>query len=203
MAEQTPQNRHGSTRPQGESPHPMDDLDGGGHSPHAPADDKEVIYYEGSPLLRGDLSKFVICAILAGLLIGIPLAIRILKPDVQIPWWVWLVVSVLAVVLLIIPFLLVKAIRYRVSNYRIDYERGLLGKKIDTLELWHVEDIQFNQSVFGRIFNVGTVTVISHDDTTPELQLEGLPNPRQIFESLKQRVIAVKRQRGVVKMDIG
>ena len=30
-----------------------------------------------------------------------------------------------------------------------------------------------------------------------------LPNPRPLFETLKQRIIAVKRQRGVVKMDIG
>jgi hypothetical protein len=33
--------------------------------------------------------------------------------------------------------------------------------------------------------------------------LKGLPNPRSLFESLKQRVIAVKRQRGVIKMDVG
>jgi len=30
-----------------------------------------------------------------------------------------------------------------------------------------------------------------------------VPNPRPLFENLKQRVIAVKRQRGVIKMDTG
>jgi hypothetical protein len=39
--------------------------------------------------------------------------------------------------------------------------------------------------------------------TTPRLDLVGLPNARPLFEALKTRIIAVKRQRGVVKMDTG
>jgi hypothetical protein len=99
--------------------------------------------------------------------------------------------------------MIVKSVRYRISNYRIDFERGIFGKKIDTLELWHVEDIHFEQSFLDRILGVGNITVVSHDDTTPRLVMIGIPNPRPLFETLKQRVIAVKRQRGVVKMDVG
>jgi hypothetical protein len=33
--------------------------------------------------------------------------------------------------------------------------------------------------------------------------VRGLPKPRPIFDALKQRIIAVKRQRGVIKMDVG
>ena len=47
-----------------------------------------------------------------------------------------------------------RTIRYRISNYRIDYERGWLSKSIDTLELWHVEDITFHQSFVDRIMRV-------------------------------------------------
>jgi hypothetical protein len=50
---------------------------------------------------------------------------------------------------------------------------------------------------------VGTIVVFSDDQSTPNLELRGLPNPRDIFEKLKQRVISVKRQRGVIKMDVG
>jgi uncharacterized membrane protein YdbT with pleckstrin-like domain len=106
-------------------------------------------------------------------------------------------------ILLIAPTIWARTIRYRISNYRIDYEKGLLGKKIETLELWHVDDIEFEQSFFDRVMGVGKITVFSNDKTTPKLELKGLPNPRPLFESLKQRVIAVKRQRGVIKMDIG
>jgi hypothetical protein len=98
---------------------------------------------------------------------------------------------------------MIRSIRYRITNYRIDYERGILSKTIDTLELWHVEDIHFHQGIIDRIVNAGDITIMSHDDTTPRLDLRGVPNPRPLFESLKQRVIAVKRQRGVIKMDMG
>jgi hypothetical protein len=53
------------------------------------------------------------------------------------------------------------------------------------------------------MLGVGTITVLSHDDTTPRLVLWGVPNPRAIFDSLEKRVIAVKRSRGVIKMDTG
>jgi hypothetical protein len=33
--------------------------------------------------------------------------------------------------------------------------------------------------------------------------MHGLPNPRPLFETLKQRVISVKRSRGVLKVDGG
>lgn len=71
------------------------------------------------------------------------------------------------------------------------------------MELWHIEDLHFRQSLMSRLFDVGTITVLSKDETMPRLELFGIPNPRPIYEMLKQRVIAVKRQRGVIKMDPG
>jgi uncharacterized membrane protein YdbT with pleckstrin-like domain len=101
------------------------------------------------------------------------------------------------------PWLTTRTVRYRISNYRIDYERGILSKNIDTLELWHVDDISLHQSPLVRLLRVGTIRIVSGDATTPHLSLDGLPTPRPIFEQLKQRIIAVKRQRGVIKMDLG
>ena len=69
------------------------------------------------------------------------------------------------------------AMRYRITNYRIDFERGILTKRIDTLELWHVDDINFEQGIVDRMMNVGTITVISDDRSTPRLELAGVPNP--------------------------
>ena len=166
--------------------------------PHKPADDTEQVYYEGSPLLRGDIEKFVGWALLGILLIG--------GAVVAILYSLWLVaipLFLIGILFFFIPILMVRTIRYRISNYRIDYERGLFSRKIDTLELWHVEDISFFQSFFDRMMGCGDIKIISHDETTPQLLLKGLPEPRTIFDNLKQRIIAVKRQRGVIKMDMG
>ncbi|HEV8379487.1 MAG TPA: PH domain-containing protein [Tepidisphaeraceae bacterium] len=176
----------------------MSDLDQG--RPHKPADDKEEVYFEGSPLLRGDLGRLIVAAIIAAVLVAIPILNQRFK-WFPMPLWVWPVAIVLAAICLLVPIILTRTIKYKISNYRIDYERGILSKKYDTLELWHVDDVSMKQSLLDRIFGTGDITVVSNDESTPHLQLHGVPNPKPLFDSLKQRVIAVKRQRGVIKMD--
>lgn len=170
--------------------------------PHRPADDSEEIYYQGSPMLRGELSSLFICWAIAVVLFAAPILFRVFETYWPLVW-ITLACIVVGVIVALIPVLTVRRIRYRISNYRIDWETGLLSKNIDTLELWHVEDIRFHQSLIDRILGVGTITVISHDDTTPQMTMRGIPNPRPVFEALKQRIIAVKRQRGVLKVDSG
>ncbi|HEX8524445.1 MAG TPA: PH domain-containing protein [Tepidisphaeraceae bacterium] len=175
----------------------------GDDRPHRPADDREEVYYQGSPMLRGDFGTLIIWGILGLLLIAAPIVYRAYYGVWPAYWWITLGCIVLGVIALVIPLLVIRSTRYRISNYRIDFERGLLSRRIDTLELWHVEDISFHQSLLDRILGVGNIRIISHDETTPQLLLKGLPTPRPIFEQLKQRIIAVKRQRGVIKMDVG
>jgi len=167
---------------------------------HAVPSDAEEIYFEGSPPSRAYFGKFLLVGLISlGLLV---LAGFMILWHVR-PWWIMAIMVAIALLLPLIPKIQTKSIRYRISNYRIDFERGLLSKNIDTVELWHVEDIHFHQSLLDRIMNLGNITVIAKDESLPCLDLFGLPNPRPLYEMLKQRVIAVKRQRGVIKMDAG
>jgi membrane protein YdbS with pleckstrin-like domain len=170
-------------------------------APHRAPDDMEEIYYEGSPLLRGQLGKGFLWILGGLILIALSIAAPILHWN--LPWWAYVAVAVVGLVLIFVPLIQSKTIRYRISNYRIDFERGLLSKNIDSLELWHVEDVSFHQSLLDRILGVGNIKVISHDDTLPTLVMHDIPHARPLFEQLKQRIIAVKRSRGVIKMDPG
>lgn len=175
-----------------QSPSPQGDV--------RPAGDNEEIYYSGTPMLRGEMGSLIFWNFLA--LISLAGAGYLLyRWNEFAPWWVGLILIGIGAIFILVPILVNKFESYRISNYRIDVEKGILSKRIDTLELWHVEDIRFNQSLFDRILGVGTITVISHDDTTPQLHLRSLPAPRKLFDTLKNRVIAVKRQRGVLKVD--
>ena len=186
-------------------PDPSDpNLAAAGVSPHdisAPREgDPEKVYYEGSPLVRGNIGSLFLFFLLAAIFIAIPIAYRVLQHE-----WLHLGITVacvvIGIILLVAPMVWARSVRYRISNYRIDYERGLLGKTIDTTELWHVEDIRFHQSLIERLLGVGTITVFASDETTPSFPLRGLPKPREIFDALKARIIAIKRSRGVIKMD--
>ena len=171
-------------------------------APHKPADDREEVYFHGSPMLRGELGKLIGFTVFAAILVAIPIAYWFYN-DYWPPMWVTIPCILIGLLLMLVPWIMTKMERYRISNYRIDFERGLLSRNIDTLELWHVNDIQFHQSLTDRMLGVGTITIVSDDSTTPRLALKSLPKPKPIFDMLKQRIIAVKRQRGVIKMDHG
>jgi membrane protein YdbS with pleckstrin-like domain len=166
----------------------------------APADDPEVVYFEGRPVLRADQLKAILWIVLG--LALFTLAMFNFSYE-WAPWWASVILIVLSLAAVVLPMLITRTTRYRVTSYRIEFERGILTKRIDSLELWHVDDISFEQGLLDRMMNVGSITVISDDKTTPRLELHGLPNPRQIFDALKNRIIAVKRQRGVIKVDTG
>ena len=175
---------------------------GAADRPHRPTDDAETVYFEGSPLLRAELGSVAAWG-LAGVVVLAAVALNVTRWHAAVPGWAYAAAVVVAVLFLLVPSLLRRTLKYRITNYRIDVARGLLSRTTDTMELWHVEDLRLRQSLLGRMTNVGTITVISHDDTTPSLVLDGLPAPATIFRELEQRVIAVKRQRGVLKVDSG
>jgi membrane protein YdbS with pleckstrin-like domain len=175
----------------------------GGHAPHAPAGDLEEVYYEGSPLLRGELGLLTLWFVVAVVLAGIGIGIAYYQDWATTALLIAAGFLLAAALALFVPALWVRRHRYRITNYRIDLEHGLISNNVDTLELWHVNDIRFRQGPLDRIFRVGTITIDSDDRSTPHLELKSLPNPRPLFDSLKQRVISVKRQRGVIKMDMG
>lgn len=184
---------------QSAGPDPLNTADD--HDHMAPGENApEKVYYEGSPLVRGNFGTLLLFFLIGALLIAIPIVWGVMKHEWW-PWWVIAAMVAIGFILIIAPMIWARTMRYRISNYRIDYERGFLGKTIDTTELWHVEDIQFHQSLIERLLGVGTITVFASDQTTPSFPLRGLPRPREIFDSLKARIIAIKRTRGVIKVD--
>jgi membrane protein YdbS with pleckstrin-like domain len=170
--------------------------------PHKPAGDTEEVYFEGSPLLRGELAKGILWLFAGAFLFILPILIRVYHDDWP-PASLTLTLMLIGLILICVPWIRAKSHRFRITNYRIDFQRGLLSRNIDTLELWHVEDLRFHQSLLARILGVGTITVLSKHPTTPMLVIPSIPKAQFLFKTLEQRVIAVKRQSGVIKVDTG
>ena len=79
---------------------------------------------------------------------------------------------------------------YRVHSESIEVESGIVSRRIDNLQLFRVRDLNLNQSLFGRLVGVGDVTVTSTDKSTPHLVLEGIDDPRAVYEKLRELVAA-------------
>lgn len=96
--------------------------------------------------------------------------------------------------------LLRRSTRYRITDRAIDVEYGILARRIDTLPLWRVKDVEYEQSLGERALGIARITVVTNDATDPKLVLVGLSDSRAVFERLKQAADISRQGRNVVGM---
>jgi membrane protein YdbS with pleckstrin-like domain len=139
--------------------------------PHLPA----IVIYEGYPSWKAWFWSYVFAGVLSLVLVGL----------------VWMLFLNLHR----------KNKRYRITDRTIDYEVGILSKRVETLQLWRVQDIEFRQSFMHRLLGIATIHLITKDLMSPELSLRGLPASREIFDRLKDACDLSRQQRviGVVE----
>jgi membrane protein YdbS with pleckstrin-like domain len=138
---------------------------------HAPS----ITIYEGYPSWKAWFWQYILACITALVLVGLG-------------WLAYL-------------SLMRKSRRFRISDRTIDYEVGILSKRVETLQLWRVKDLDFQQTFLERLLGIATIHVYSHDATDPEIVLRGLPASREIFDRLKDACDIARQQRVVGVVD--
>lgn len=78
-----------------------------------------------------------------------------------------------------------KNTKYTISNERIICESGIFTKKIEEVELYRIRDFQVTRSFVQRLFGVGSINIISTDKTTPEIELQCVPETLEIKEYIR------------------
>ena len=92
-------------------------------------------------------------------------------------WGVLLAPVGIGLILLARAWYLVASTRYRLTSQRLFAQTGLIAKNLEEVELFRVKDVTLSQGVLDRLLGVGTVTVLSTDDTAPKLELAGIRDP--------------------------
>ena len=96
--------------------------------------------------------------------------------------------------------------RYALSEDRLFLKRGFLNVHQDEIVLYRVRDLRVSQTLWQRVFGVGTVTVISTDKSIPELALKNIRQPNEVKELIHEYVEKIKIARrmrvGEMSMDI-
>jgi hypothetical protein len=162
----------------------------------APASDRKTIY-EGSPSWKAYLGYYIIVGFGALVVIGIA---RIARSDASISQRVLDVIIPIAAATAFgfgITFYR-KSIRFRVTNTVIEFERGLLSKRIDVLQLWRIRDVVYKQNLVDRILGIAHVEIVAQDKTNPDLEIVGMPASRQLFEQIRDSIEIQRQAKNVV-----
>lgn len=89
------------------------------------------------------------------------------------------------------------SVSYRLTTQRLIHEAGLLWRTVDRVELIDVDDVTYRQGPVERLFGVGTILISSSDTTTPELELPGIEDAREIADTIDDARRKERRSRGL------
>ncbi len=78
--------------------------------------------------------------------------------------------------------------KYRLTEDKLLLQAGLFTTQEDEVRLYRVLDMSLKRTIWQKIFNIGTIFVISADKTLPEFELKNVKNPGMVKELLSETV---------------
>ena len=87
--------------------------------------------------------------------------------------------------------------RYRLSDDRLFIETGVIRFQEEEVLLYKIQDLHLSITLGQRLFGVGTVSVISGDQTAPRVELVNIAHPKRVKELIHDLTEDSKRQRRV------
>jgi membrane protein YdbS with pleckstrin-like domain len=113
-------------------------------------------------------------------------------------WLTTLGVIVVVWIALVLRLLYLQLSRhYYLTSQRFSHERGLLWRDIDRIEAIDIDDVSFSQGPVERLLGVGTIRILSSDQSHPTMELPGIENVRAVASLIDEVRRQERRKRGL------
>ncbi len=117
-------------------------------------------------------------------------------------WW-----YLLCLLLIPIPWAFWQAISTRKTDYaittqRLTLETGVFKRDLEEIELYRIKDTRLTRSFVQRLLGLGTVTVISSDESMPTLVIPAIKDSARVRQIIRENVELVRKARGVRELDM-
>ncbi|MCA9174158.1 MAG: PH domain-containing protein [Planctomycetales bacterium] len=164
---------------------------------HPPDDEPEVLLWKGGYSGRAMYGSWmvallfssIVAAVCLGVLNKLPLPQRLLL-FVLISSTVWISLGLLLMYRKL-------SVRYELTTQRFVHKAGILVRRTDRIELLDVDDVTFLQSIIQRLFGVGTIRIESSDRTHPQLDLIGIADVENVYNTIDDARRRERRRRGL------
>lgn len=91
---------------------------------------------------------------------------------------------------------------YELTTQRLRIGSGILSRKLEELELYRVKDYSMDQPFFLRVVNLGNLTLVTSDATTPTVIIKAIPNVADVREKLRSAVQHERDRKRVRELDV-
>lgn len=149
----------------------------------------ERILWQGRPSWRAHLSYLIVwipLALLPVIIAGIMLAN---DKDTGLPYWQWLLISLVLVVLVIAYNTLQRfATFYVVSTQRLRVRQGILSRREQTARFERIQNVSISQTLLDRMLKVGAVQfdTAGTDSSDSNLNFTGISDPQELVRIVAQ-----------------
>lgn len=118
-------------------------------------------------------------------------------------WHVWPALIWLAAAsatFAIYRYLYVRRITYVITTEYLQVSRGLLFRRVDTIELFRVKDYTLEQPLLLQILRLMDLQLFTTDPINPIVWLRGIPRS-DLVETLRERVLATRRYNRIYEIN--
>jgi len=113
-------------------------------------------------------------------------------------WW-WLSLGLILMWAAIALTILYRrlTVHYQLTTYRLFHETGLLRRIRNRIEVIDIDDVTLTQGLIERMFNVGTLHILSSDLSHNKLDMPGIENARYVADLIDNTRRAERERRGL------
>jgi uncharacterized membrane protein YdbT with pleckstrin-like domain len=122
----------------------------------------------------------------------------------QIEAWIdlgALALAALAVLVLACRVVVLKSIHYEVTPDRIEWSRGIFDRQVDNIDMFRVIDLKLRRSLIECLLGIGTVHLITKDDSDPQFDFVKVPDCRYLYDVIKKAGLEADKIRNVIHME--
>lgn len=88
--------------------------------------------------------------------------------------------------------------RYRLTDQRLRWEYGFIGRRVEEVDLFRINDVAIKQAAFERILGFGDITIYMTDASSPEKVLHNVVGPERVKDLIRQAVRRERQRRRVI-----
>jgi uncharacterized membrane protein YdbT with pleckstrin-like domain len=149
----------------------------------------ERILWQGRPSWRAQISYFVVWIPLALVPVIIAGILRANDQDTGLPYWQWLLISLLLVVAVVVYDVVRRhSTLYLVTDQRLRVRRGILSRHEQSARFERVQNVEVSQSFMDRLLKVGAVEfdTAGSDQSDAGFRYEGIADPQRLVHIVAQ-----------------